>query len=116
MTQLLLLHGSGVDTPYHGLTPLDFSLHTQQPDITDLLVSIGAKTEGGRAPQSCLPDTAPLQTVVTEEEKAPENCILDSILTDKRERLSRQDEIPQSQKSSRQLPRQGCYHYTEGVS
>ena len=47
MTQLLLLHGSGVDTPYHGLTPLDFSLHTQQPDITDLLVSIGAKTEGG---------------------------------------------------------------------
>ena len=47
MTQLLLLHGSGVDTSYHGLTPLDFSLHTQQPDITDLLVSLGARTKGG---------------------------------------------------------------------
>ncbi|KAI6652171.1 Ankyrin repeat protein [Oopsacas minuta] len=47
MTQLLLLHGAGIDTPYLGLTPLDYSLHTQQPVITDMLVSLGARTQGG---------------------------------------------------------------------
>ena len=45
--QLLLSHGAAVDACCHGMTPLDRSLQTQQPDITHLLVSLGGSTRGG---------------------------------------------------------------------
>ena len=45
--QLLLSHGADVDACHLGLTPLDLSLQTQQPDITRLLVSLGGRTRGG---------------------------------------------------------------------
>ena len=45
--QLLLSHGAAVDACHLGLTPLDLSLRSQQPDITRLLVSLGGRTRGG---------------------------------------------------------------------